>query len=444
MAEERPRIAVLGAGGLIGHELASGLREKGWRVVPVARRFTPFQRAEFSEDGVEAPVVDWSGAELADLFNSRSVDVLVNCIGVLQDGLGAKTGEVHERFVSRLIDALRINARPRLLVHVSIPGRAKDDRTEFSRSKRAAESLIASSGLPFVILRPGFVVAADAYGGGALIRALAAAPFALPRSLTERPFATAAITDLIETLAWIAERWTGGGPSFAATWDVMDPHPRTVGDVISAFRSRCGGKEPRVVLPEWLMRLGARAGDAAAVLGWTPPIRSTALVEMARGVEGDPGSWMVATRIKPRPLAEALAAIPATVQEVWFAHLFLLKPLVLGVLVLFWVVSGALALTVSAEGAKAILVLAGLGAGAAGVVAPVAALADIAVGVGIAVRSTSRAALVAGIVLSLLYLAAGTVLGPGLWLDPLGAFVKTVPIIALMLVALAIGRPRGG
>jgi hypothetical protein len=40
--------------------------------------------------------------------------------------------------------------------------------------------------------------------------------------------------------------------------------------------------------------------------------------------------------------------------------------------------------------------------------------------------------------LTLGYLAASLVLAPAMWLDPVGSMVKTVPAVALMLVALAI------
>ncbi|TIU24624.1 MAG: hypothetical protein E5W38_30535, partial [Mesorhizobium sp.] len=43
---------------------------------------------------------------------------------------------------------------------------------------------------------------------------------------------------------------------------------------------------------------------------------------------------------------------------------------------------------------------------------------------------------------TLLYLAAATMLAPDLWLDPLGAIVKAVPMLCLVLVALAILEER--
>jgi hypothetical protein len=64
--------------------------------------------------------------------------------------------------------------------------------------------------------------------------------------------------------------------------------------------------------------------------------------------------------------------------------------------------------------------------------------ADIVVGIAIAWRPLTRAGLLGALALSLFYVAAGTMLRPDLWLEPLGPLLKIMPIFALHLVALAI------
>jgi hypothetical protein len=54
------------------------------------------------------------------------------------------------------------------------------------------------------------------------------------------------------------------------------------------------------------------------------------------------------------------------------------------------------------------------------------------------VRRTAALTLVAMLGLSVLYLVIATLLDPGLWADPLGRLLKTVPVMALMLLALAV------
>ncbi len=67
----------------------------------------------------------------------------------------------------------------------------------------------------------------------------------------------------------------------------------------------------------------------------------------------------------------------------------------------------------------------------------VTSLMDMSIGVLIAFRRTCGFGLVAGMVASLGYMLGSAILTPDLWIEPLGALVKTGPAIVLMLVALA-------
>jgi nucleoside-diphosphate-sugar epimerase len=442
MSKRLPTIAVLGASGLIGEAAASRLSQDGFPVVPIARRFSQAQKAAFGTAAVECPIVALDADALAKIFTENEIDIVVNCIGVLQDGHRGSTEVVHRAFVAHLTTLLASRAEPALLIHLSIPGNSKDDRTSFSRTKREAERLIAAGSVPFVILRPGFVVAPSAYGGSALVRALAALPFDLPAHEATQPFAATDVTDIVSTIAILARRWGNGERGWNATWDVMARQPSTVGDVIDAFRRRFGGPERRMSLPSWLVELGARAGDLAAHLGWSSPIRSTALQEMRRGVAGNPEPWIAATGIEPASLDSMLQRLPATVQEKWFARLYLAKALVLASLVVFWALSGLIALTIAFDAATAILTSHGFPPTLAKSITVVSSLADISVGLAIAARKTCRLGLLAGIGVSLFYMVGAAVITPEMWVEPLGALVKTGPAIVLMLVALAMLEDR--
>ena len=307
-----PVIAILGASGLIGNALATDLLQQGFAVLPVARRFTKAQQAGFERRYVECPIATLEAAALASLFAEHRVDIVVNCLGVLQDGPGQSADDIHRRFVQRLVEALAMREGT-LLIHISIPGRDDEDRTPFSRSKREAERLIAAANAPFVILRPGFVVAPAAYGGSALFRALAALPLDPPAREAARPFAATSVTDIGATIAILARRWRVGERRWAAVWDVMAREPSTVGSVADAFRRRLGEPRPRIRAPSRLLDLAALMGDLAARAGWSPPVRSTSLQELRRGVAGDPRPWIAATGIEPASLNETLARLPATI-----------------------------------------------------------------------------------------------------------------------------------
>jgi uncharacterized protein YbjT (DUF2867 family) len=438
----KPTIAVLGASGLIGSEIAATLIRSGFAVSPMARRFTPAQRHVFGAAATTAPLVALTASGLADLIGEADADIVVNCVGVLQDGPRGHAEDVHRDFVARLIEVIAARRTPTLLIQISIPGHAQDDATAFSQSKRAAERLIAASASPYLILRPGFVVAPAAYGGGALMRALAATPFSLNAPDGDRPFAAIAIGDVCATVAEVVRRWRAGERDWGATWDLVERRARSVNGVIDAMRVRFGGPPARIALPRWLLDLGARGGDAAARLGWTPPIRSTALREMRRGVTGDPDPWIDRLGLEPKPLAAMLAELPATAQEGWFARLYLLKPLVVGGLAVFWIASGLVGLTAGAAAASELLVAHGFPYGLAVAIVAAGSLVDCSIGVLIAWHRTCRLGLAGAIGVMFAYLIGASLIAPQLWLDPLGPLVKAIPAILLALVALAIDDDR--
>lgn len=421
-------ILVLGGSGLIGRFVTDDLRLRGFTVFGVARQ---------NACDLELLVMSMDAAALARLVREREIDVVVNCLGVLQDGPGSDTAAVHRDFVARLLAAVGDSGRAVRLVHISIPGTANEDRTAFSQTKREAERLIAASGIAYAILRPGFVVAPAAYGGSAMLRALAAFPLALPADESATPFQPVAVEDIATTIAWLAGRDIDDAAARAVTWDLMQPQKVALAGVIEQFRRAFGtSRWPRVTLPAFLLDLGAGLGDLVNRLGWMPPMRSTAIAELRRGVTGDPAGWMAATGIVPKTIAEAVGGHAATIQDKWFARLFLVKALVIASLSLFWLASGFIALVISFPATMAILLSHGFPASVAAPFAAITSLMDMSVGALIAFRRTCAAGLIAGILVSLGYMAGTALLTPDLWIEPLGALVKTGPAIVLMLVAL--------
>ncbi|WP_456620858.1 DoxX-like family protein [Bradyrhizobium sp. P5_C12] len=428
-------ILVLGASGLIGRFVTDDLRLRGFRVVGLARSLSPAQK--MSALDIELPILALDVAALTRLLSEHAVDVIVNCLGVLQDGPGSDTSAVHRDFVARLLEAIGDSGRAIRLVHISIPGIAEADRTAFATTKREAERLIAASGIPHAILRPGFVVAPSAYGGSAMLRALAAFPLDLPTAEMATPFQPVAVADIAVTIAWLAARDVDDASAQAVSWDLMQSEPATMAGVVKQFRVAFGTAGwPHVAMPSLALDLGAKIGDLANYLGWMPPMRSTAIVELRRGVTGDPSAWIAATGIAPKTLAETIGRHPATIQDKWFARLFLVKALIFASLVVFWLVSGFIALFVSYRAAAGILTAHGFPPALVDPITIGTSLMDMSIGVLIAFRRTAAIGLVVGIVASLGYMVGAAILTPDLWIEPLGALVKTGPAIVLMLVAL--------
>ncbi|HEX8064112.1 MAG TPA: SDR family oxidoreductase [Allosphingosinicella sp.] len=425
------RILLLGATGLIGSAVAARLKRDGHEIVAVGRGGGPAARRVPVDRWVK---LDLRRATAPETWRPRlaGVEAVVNCAGVLQESSRDSPGKVHREMPLALWQACE-SAGVRRVIQVSALGVDRGGVTDFSRTKREGDDALAASGLDWAILRPSVVVGRAAYGGSALFRALACLPV-LPRPAEAGLVDVVQLDDVVETVSRLL---VPGAPSRIAL-DLTGPDRLSFADIVAAYRSWLGWPAARsFTAPGWMMGLAYRAGDALAWLGWRPPIRTTAGIEIRRGATGDNGEWRRITGIAPRSLAAALAADPASVQERWFARLYLLKPVAIGTFALFWLLTGLVSLGPGYPRAVQYM-LAGGGGALSGPSVVAGALADLAVGCAIAWRPAARPALWAAMGLSLFYLLAGTLLLPGLWADPLGPMMKIWPILALNLLCLAI------
>ncbi len=332
------RVLLLGATGLIGSAVAARLRAAGHEVIGVARRVDGAAR--------RVPVARWIALDLRDIISPddwlphlAGVDAVVNCAGTLQDNRRDSTARVHADAPAALWQACA-TAGVRRVVQMSAMGVDRPAATAFMRTKQAGDAALAASRLDWVILRPSVVLGRQAYGGSALIRGLAALPFALEVK-EAGPVDVVQLDDVAETLARML---APGAPSRVA-FDLAGPERLEFGAVVACYRAWLGWRPARPLrLPGFVMAIAWRLGDLVAWLGWRPPVRTTARIELARGSTGDNLRWRELTGIAPQSLGAALAANPAGVQERWFANLLLLKPVAIVTFALFWLLTGLITL----------------------------------------------------------------------------------------------------
>lgn len=430
------RVLVIGGYGFIGEAVCRALHAAGHVVNGLGR--------DTGRAARRMPFAEWRRADLRDLGAAAAwtplldgIDAVVNAAGVLQDGGGDDVKAVQFGAMQALYRA----AASRTIVQISANTAGPGGETDFLATKRAADAALKASGLPFVILRPALVVGRNAHGGTALVRALAAFPGATPLAFPAAKVATVSLDDVADAVVAALDGRIPPGS------DIALAHRRTttLAGLVAAHRAWLGlPVAPVRRAPGGLTRMASAAADFAGLLGWRSPMRSTAFAVLAGGVNAaeskHEGGESVSEAILPFPLKsleETLAAFPAGAQDLWFARLYLLKPVLIVALALFWIVSGLVALT-RFDQSTAYLEAAGLSPGLSGPVALATSLADVGLGLAVLWRPLAANALSGMIALSLAYLAAATVFSPGLWLDPLGPLVKVVPSILLASVARAI------
>jgi uncharacterized protein YbjT (DUF2867 family) len=415
------RVLILGADGFIGRHLAFHLRAAGWQVTAQARR--PHRLSAMGFATLSADLTDPATHDPA-FWKPHLPEgcALVNAAGLLT-GTEAAFAAVHRAAPRAALAALRGPA-----VLISAIGVQAD--TPFASWRRETETVFADH----CILRPGLVLADTSYGGSSLLRAFAALPWRLPVvGDGEQPFNPIHATDLATVVAECLANPPGQG-----TWDIGGPETVTQSALALALRRWMGLPEvPLLRLPMGLARGLGRMGDWLR-LG---PVSTTAVTQLQGGVVADPAPLLARLSSRPRTLSAFIAARPAGTQDLWQARLYLLKPLIRLVLAAMWLASAALGLflspldflpRVSADLPPDLLVA----------LARVGGLADLVLGLALLRNWRPRAVAQAQIVLVLAYTAGLTLMAPALWLDPFGGLLKNLPVLALMLVHLALVEER--
>jgi hypothetical protein len=346
---------------------------------------------------LNAFAVDISEANSSSYWLPRlhGVDAIINCAGVLQDSPNDSAAMVHHLGVASLFAACE-QLGIRRVIHFSAIGVDRETPSAFSA-------------LPVIPIMP---------NTGQLQVVL--------------------LDDVVRAVEHFLQP---GAPSRQIV-ELVGPERHSFAEVVSIIRRWCRWRPAREVrLPRSLMNAFYRLGDAISLLGWRPPVRTTARLEIARGAVGDVAG-MKRLQISPKGLGEFLAAEPASVQERWFAAMYLLKPVTFVVLCLFWVSTAWVSMGPGWEYGIGLMREGGVEGRMAALTVIAGALSDLAIGLAIAYRPTSRYGLYAAIALSLTYAVIGTILVPRLWADPLGPMLKIWPIIVLHFVALAILKDR--
>ncbi|GAB4360270.1 MAG: NAD(P)H-binding protein [Kiloniellaceae bacterium] len=428
------RVLLTGANGFIGAHLTSALLAAGHDVVAAVRQ--PAAMAARFPDA-EAIHADMNRDVTVEAWLPRleGVDAVINCAGVLQGGRGQDMAAIHTLAPAALFDACRAAGVKRVIQISAISANAAAG-TAYARSKQAADDHLQGLDLDWVVLRPSLIYGEGAYGGTALLRALAAFPYVTPLAgKGEQPFRPLHVDDLAETVVRCLER-----PDLARrVLEPVGPALETLKSIVAQYRAWLGRPPARPLhVPLPLVRAACRLGD----LFGHGPLTTTALKQIEYGNAGHETGFIGTIGFQPMRLAKRLQLRPAQPQELWHARLYLLRPLVRGVLAVLWLISGLLGLASLNSVAVPLLGAAGLPAALAWGLGAAASLLDLAIAALLALNWRPRALGLLQLGLIAAYSLALTAIEPSLWADPFGPLLKNLPILVLVLVQMVLAEER--
>jgi uncharacterized protein YbjT (DUF2867 family) len=438
-ASPHMKCLVTGAYGFIGSEVVEALRREGATVIGCGRDLELARRVN--------PAIEWIACDFnTDVTPAHwtprlaGIDVVVNCVGILQGNLRDDAERIHADATIALFEAAA-SSGVRRIVHISAVSAETAIPTAYARSKAKADAALSRLDANWLIVKPSLVIGHGAYGGTSLMRGLAGLPFVLPLPGEGRErFQPIALDDLARGIARLAAR---SEPS-RTTLNAAGPETISLRDILIAYRSWLGfGRAREAAVPLPLLRLLLRFGDAAGYVGDVTSARTTSLEQLRYDTLVDGREFAAACGGTLQGFKETLAACPATLQDRLHARSFFAVPLLQVTTSLFWILTGVLTLMpASFASATALLAGAGFDPTLAKAVVAGGSIVDIVAGVLFLLPNWVRTAGVAQLILSAVYLIGLSVVAPELWADHFGPLLKVLPMMTATLVVMAFQEKR--
>jgi uncharacterized protein YbjT (DUF2867 family) len=425
------KILITGASGFIGGRLRAALLSRGHEVIGVARRMPEGAApgAWLALDVATCTTADWRR-------HLQGVDVVVNAVGIFREHGAQRFDTLHVRSAHALFHACA-DAGVRRVLQVSALGADEHAQTPYHRSKKAADDLLLALPLDATVVQPSLVFGVQGESAR-LFLAWASLPWLpLPDGGRQRvqPVHADDASDALVALAETRDgRWHGRRVA------LVGPEPLSLADYLQSLRAALALPRTRgVTVPAAWMALAARIGDRLPAL----PFDRAAWQMLQRGNEAPADATTALLGRAPREARRFIEPQHAAAHR-HAARLAWLLPVLRLSLALVWIVTGVVSLGLyPVQQSYELLARAGVPPVLQPAMLYGAAAFDLVLGALTLWPMRDRRWLWwTQVGLILFYTAVITLKLPEFWLHPYGPVLKNLPILAVLLLLLALDVPR--
>lgn len=429
------KIFITGGAGFIARQIIATLVSEGHDIVATARdqallhRVFPTIKVIDSNFLKDISIATW-------IKRLEGIDIVINCVGVLQHCAPEETWQIHYHTPKLLFDAC-LQTAVKKIIQISALG-VDTQKSPYCASKLAADDYLQQLKIDSAIIRPSLVFGAGSYGGSSLFRGLAGLPFIIPLPGNgQQKLQPIHIEDLAKIVAALIH--VPGKVVIPA----VGLEQLSLRRILNLTREWLGFKEAinfKVPLP--LIK-------AVAILGnffRKTPINSTSVGMMQIdnvAKEEELKKLYDLIPFQPRSFEEALFSQPSQVQDRWHARLYFLKPLARYGTAFLWLWTAMVSLFFyPITESYALLSHMGITPFFQPVLLYTGALLDGLLGFSLLFCYNLRLTASLQIGLMVIYSLLITFWLPIYWLEPFAPIAKNIPIIILTLVIVALESDR--
>ncbi len=429
------RILITGATGFIASQIAATLFEAGHQIVCCVRNIAAARERFHYADIIECDFnTDTSAKIWLKRLRDNDIEVVINCVGILQGGHKQSITAIHKDAPIALFEACS-QAQIRRVVQISALGAGEVD-TDYSTTKNAADKyLLSLNNLSSLVIRPSVVYSTGSYGGTSLFRGLSALPLFIPVvGKGQQLMAPIFLADLARAILHYVEHHEISGKIIYA----VGKEQITQKDMLLKLRRWLGlPKAICISIPLKLISFTAKCGNLLA----KSPINSTTMKMLEHSNVADPEPFAKSVPFKIRGISEVLNSLPSSTQDRWHAKLYFLRPTLRLSLALLWIVSGIIPF-INPIQSEFILTQLGIPENILTLTRVSFSILDISIGIGIITRWRINFLGLLQFFIVTAYTIAATFAITQQWLNPLGPILKNIPILVAILIWMSIEDDR--
>lgn len=251
----KPVLCVLGGTGFVGHHLANGLVEQGYKVKILTRQrerhreLLVLPHIEVIEADVHNPEV------LRNQF--AGCDAVINLVAILNERRRGDFKAVHVELSKKVSQACLASGVKRLLHMSALNAHTDQGKSQYLRSKGEGEDLAhatAGRGLQVTSFRPSVIFGPGDHLFCRFARLLKGIPFALPLACPDARFAPVYVGDVVSVVIQALKNRATIGQRY----DLCGPHVYTLQQLVEYTAGELGLHRKIIPLDNALSRLQAK------------------------------------------------------------------------------------------------------------------------------------------------------------------------------------------
>ena len=235
------RICMVGGTGFVGRQLVARLADEGHYVKVLARH------RERHRDLLVLPTVHVIEADVRDeatlLREFRTMDVVINLVGILNESGRARFRAIHVELPRRIMAACRKTNIKRLLHMSALSADAGRGASQYLRTKGEGENAMhAESGIAVTSFRPSVIFGPEDDFFNRFARLLKITPYFFPLACPQAKLAPVYIGDVVEAFA----RALNNRATFGQRYDLCGPSNYSLKQLVE-FTAQQMGVNRRVI-----------------------------------------------------------------------------------------------------------------------------------------------------------------------------------------------------